>query len=424
MAVALLTAAPAVGQFSQYVPPGQFEEERETIQERLDRAMKESRWRVGRFFIDPWFGLRNASYLDNVQGVAGDETESDFTATVGAGLRLYRPVGSEMTFAAHALPEYVWWQDLEGRRRTNGRYGAGFFGNFGRAGLELSATRSEDAIFFSREVETPVNTRYDVGSANLEFELGAGVALFVGAETRLIRYLDQDEPFLSNLDLLDRDEEVVRGGIRFSPAGGLIVGLGVEESTVDFETSAASSAQARDRSNSGTSPILQVDFSGNVFDFTLNAASRDLEPEPGADFVAYEAVTGSARLLGKFGGRLRPQLYVNKNLVYSVQQEWAYFEDNSVGLGVRTSLGRKASLRLFIEQGTNDYIAVGTGRIDREDDLDVIGGDVRFSLGRFFLSLGATTTDYDSNRDTFDREVTVIRSGFGLARSGGGNPWG
>ena len=139
--------------------------------------------------------------------------------------------------------------------------------------------------------------------------------------------------------------------------------------------------------------------------------------------VPFDEVTGKAQLELRFGGRLRPQLYANRNLVYSIDQRWAYFEDNAVGLGIRTSLGRLASLRLFVEQGTNDYTALGSGLVDRRDDLDVFGGDLRFTFGRYSVQIGATRTKYDSNLAGFDREVTVIRSGLGFG-TGGGSPWG
>lgn len=414
---ALLLAAPASAQFQQYVPPGEFEEERETMKVRLDRATKESRWRAGRFFLDPWLALRNISFVDNSGGISGADVQSDFTATLGAGLRLYRPIGAEMTFAAHALPEYVWWQDLSARRRVNGRYGAGLFGNFGRAGLQVAATRSEDALFFSREVETPVNTRYDKGVADVEVSLGAGISLFVGGEKRRIRFLDQDDPVLAGLALLDRDEDLLRAGLRFTASSSLSIGVGVEESAAEFESG------QRDRSNSGTSTILQLEFRGTRFDLTANLAARDLEPEPGSSFVPFDEITGKAQLQFRFGGRLRPQLYANRNLVYSIDPGWTYFEDTSVGLGLRTSLGGLASLRLFVEKGTNDYTALTTGLVDRQDDLDVFGGDVRLNFGRYSIQIGATRTRYDSSTPGFDRDVTVIRSGIGLG-AGGGSPWG
>lgn len=412
-----LVGGRAAAQFRQYVPPGEFEETRDPMQLRLERAMQASRWRAGRFFVDPWFGVRNLSYQDNVRGSGAANPQSDVSATIGAGLRLFRPIGPESTFAAHALPEYVWWQDLSERRRLNGRYGVGLFGNFGRAGVELSASRREDASFFSRQLETRVNTRYDVGLAGLEVEAGAGFSVFAAAELRRMRFLDEDDPQLADLDLLDRNEELLRAGVRFSPAAGLTIGLGVEDSSADFQ------ADVRDRSNSGTSPVLQLGFVGTRFDIAANLAARELEPEPGSIFVPYEEITGRAQLQLTLGGRLRLQLYGNRNLVYSTQPLWVYFDDSAVGLGLLTSLGRPASLRLFVEQGSNDYTAVATGRVDRIDDLDGYGGEIRLSLGRYTLLLGTSRTRYDSNLDQFDREITVIRSSFGLT-VGGGSPWG
>ena len=73
---AALAAARAQAQFQQYVPPGEFEEERETMQERLDRATKESRWRVGRFFVDPWLGAAQRRLCRQRPGHVGHRTRS------------------------------------------------------------------------------------------------------------------------------------------------------------------------------------------------------------------------------------------------------------------------------------------------------------------------------------------------------------
>jgi hypothetical protein len=419
---ALLTLAvlfgPAVAwaQFQQYTAPGQLVESRETMQELLERRMKESRWRLGRTFLDPWIGVRDIAYVDNVQGAVQGEQQSDLTASLGIGLRAYRPIGSELTLAAYALPQYVWWRELTDRRRVNGRYGAGLFGNLGRTGLELTAARSEDALFFSRELEVPVNTRLDRGAAQLEIDLVGDLSLFAGAELRRVRYLDEDDPALSNLDLLDRDEEILRAGVRFHLFGALEIGVGAEDSTVDFD------AGERDRSNRGTSPVLQVEFRGSGLRLGSSLAWRDLEPEPGSAFVPYEEVTGNFQLEAGVAGRLRPQLYGRRNLVYAIDPQWAYFEDTGFGVGLRASLGSSAGVRLFVEQGTNDYIAFG-GALDRRDEYRARGGELRIRLGRFSLLVGATRTRYDSDAPQFDRDVTVIRSGL-VVGSGGDSPWG
>ena len=91
-------------------------------------------------------------------------------------------------------------------------------------------------------------------------------------------------------------------------------------------------------------------------------------------------------------------------------------------VGLRTSLGPIASLRLFVEQGSNDYTAF-SGAIDRQEDYRATGGELRIALGRFSLILGATRTRYDSDLPGYDRDITVIRSGLVLGR-GGDSPWG
>ncbi len=405
----------AGAQFVQYTPPGRFEEERESMEGLLDRSMKDARWRWGRLFIHPWVGISDLSYIDDDGGPPGGEnSESDYTATVGAGVRAYLPLRNA-TLALHVLPEYVWWKDSDDRRRLNGRYGAGLFTNLGRTGLEVSATRIQSAPFVSRELQQKITTRDDEGEVAVEVDVGRGVALFGGGSVRRVRFLRaSDDP--ERVDELERDEEVARAGVRFQLPRSLTIGLGVESSTVDF-------VRSETRSNSGTSPILQIDFDALPISFSAHLAWRDLEAETGSSFVPYDAVTGSARLAWRTTGRLDVQLFADRNLVYSASQEWAYYEDTTVGAGIRFGLSSRTSLRLFADRGRDEYSAFAASPVERRDDFDSFGGDFLFRMGRFSVNLGATKTDYDSNLEDFDRSITVIHSGLNMA-IGGSSPWG
>ncbi|MEE8139005.1 MAG: hypothetical protein V3T81_09085 [Thermoanaerobaculia bacterium] len=415
LALAIATGR-AEAQFTQYTPPGSFQVQRESTQDRLDQAMKQARWRLGRFYLDPWVGLRDVAYIDDAQTRSAGPEEPDFTATVGAGIRLYRPLGSELTFTAHFLPEYVWWKDLTERRRTNGRYGAGLFGDLGRTGLELTASRTEESRFFSREVEERVNLQDEGIVAALEVSLGAGISLFAGGELRRFRTLDDGEEGVADLRRLDRDEDILRAGIRFNLGKGWEIGLGAERSEVDFESEAA------DRPNAGTSPILEIDYQGSLLFLGAALAYRDLQPEAGSRFVPYEEVTGRAWLGLRPSGRFEIQLYGSRNLVYSVDQRWVYFEETGYGLGVHLRLRPSINVRLFVEQGTSDYVPFDNGAIDRRDDADTFGGDLEIRFHRrALLTLGASRSDHVSAFPGLDRSITVIRSGFSF---GGISPWG
>lgn len=407
----------ASAQFDQYTAPGSFEEQRESTEELLDRAVKDARWLLGSIAVEPWISLRDFAYVDSAdRGDSGARAESDLKATVGVGLKAYVPVGRELTLALHALPEYVWWKDRSGRNRVDGRYGAGLFGNLGRTGVELSATRQDEGRLVSREVERQANVRQQEVTAAFELDLGRGVTAFGAGSLRQFRFMPEAEDAELGLGNLERDEEILRAGLRFALPRGLSVGLGVERSRADFERSA-------ERSNSGTSPILQVEYDGEPLFLALDLALRDLRPEPGSSFVPYQDVTGSLRLAWRTFGLLRLELFANRNLVYSTANRWAYFEDSALGAGVTVGLGSRTSFRVFVEEGVNEYVSFLSTPAPRADDFEAFGGDLRVRLGRFTLNLGASETAYDSNLPEFSRTTTVIRSGLNLGWYGGA-PWG
>ncbi len=408
-------ASSVTAQFQQYTPSGTFEEQRESMEDLLDRSMKEARWRFGPAFFHPWIGIRDIAYVDPARRRDGTE-DSDFTATVGVGLRGYVPIGSELTLALHALPEYVWWQDLSERRRINGRYGAGLFGNLGRTGLEVSLARTDDASFVSREVEQKTNTRDLTGTVAVEVDVGAGFSIFGEGTLRQLRFSALDEGSPAGLDFLERDEELLRAGVRVLLPRGLTVGLGVESSQVDFELN-------DDRSNSGTSPIVQIDYDSGRTALSINLAFRDLEPEPGSQFVPYDEITGSLRSAWRLGSNTELQLFGDRNLVYSSRDRWAYFEDTGVGIGVKTSLSSRLSFRVFVVEGDNAYVSFAPTSPERVDDFETLGGQLSLEIQRFTFTLGASTTDYTSNFSEFNRSTTIIRSGLALGFSGG-SPWG
>ncbi len=406
---------PASAQFDQYSRPGRFDDGREPTQEVIDRGVKEARWKLGRLYLEPWIGLDDLSYVDNVTSETGEEKVSDVTATAGLGLRAYLPF-SKLTLAAHALPEYVWWRDLSERRRWNGRYGVGLFGAFGPTTLEISARRDDDASFLSREVEEKVNTRDEVGEVALEVDVGRGISVFGGASVRSTSFDADQEDLIVGLERLERDEELLQAGVKLRLSEEWVLGVGVESSTVDF-------VQSADRSNSGTSPILTIEHGRENLSFAVQLAYRDLEAEDGGRFVPYNDVTGRLRLTWRSSNRLEVELYGDRNLVYSTTDDWAYFEDTGIGAALRLALSSRMNVRLFAEDGSADYAGFDASAPGRTDDYQAYGGHFEIRLGRVKVLVGGSQTDYDSNLSGFDRKVTVIRSGlrFGL---GSGSPWG
>ena len=237
----------AFGQFTQYRPPGDFKEERESTDELLERSMQEARWRLGALLVDPWLSLRDVGYINEAEPFG-----SDVTATVGVGLRAYLPIGNQTTLAIHGLPEYNAYFENTERNQLNFSYGLGLFSNFGRIGMEVSARQQERDDFFSNELNRRVTSQISYGVFSLEVDLGRGVSIFGAAEPRLYRFPESSDFLEQALLDQERDEAVFRAGFRLALPRGLSIALGAETSEADFDS------ETNDRSNSGIALILQA----------------------------------------------------------------------------------------------------------------------------------------------------------------------
>lgn len=416
--LAVGSTSPAAAQFTQYTSASDFQDDFASMDQLLDEAIADARWRRGRFSLDPWLALRELSYDDNVGNRAREPIISDYLAIVGAGLRAYTPVATDLTFAAHVLPEVVFWQELDERRRVNGRYGAGLFGGAGPVDLEVSIQHIEDTKYFSREFEDRVNTTEDVGKIDLELDIGRGLAVFGGASLVSYGFEEEDVGLDPTVGVLDRDEILGRLGVRFRPRDNLTLGLGVELSDVDFD-------RDNRRANSGISPIVQLDFEGNRLAATARLSLRNLEAEgDNSLFPDFDELSGRLRTAWQISGPVQFEILANRNLVYSFQSNFAYFEDESWAAGPRLSLGSRAGLSLRYEEGSNRFATFeGSTAEPRLDDFDGWAGELQVELGPFTLLIKASRTEYQSNLPQFDRDVTTISSGliFGQRNQ---SPWG
>ncbi len=418
-ALLLCLQEPAFGQFSQYVAPGQFEPRSEPIEQQLEAAMEQAAWRYGRWFADPWVGVRNIAHQDNLGSSAGEEPFSDLTVTVGAGLRAYRPIGGDLTLALHALPEYVWWQDLTERRRFNGRYGAGLFGNFGRIGLELSGQLLEDSQLFSREVEEQVNTSEELSRLALEVDLGRGAALFAEAEVRMWSFESEEGQQLPAVSLLDREETLTRAGLRYSFTDAVTIGAGAQSYETRFDDAGAGT----DPSNSGSGPFVSLSVDRERLFLAADLAQLDLTADRGTAFAAFDETTGRAVATFRMRAPVEVELFGDRNLVYSINPDYAYFLDSRAGVGLRVSLNSRVGFRGFVEEGTNEYQLLPSGGQERTDDVAASGVSLSFRLGRTQLAIGSSVSEYTSNIPDFSREVRRFTTSLTLA-GGGSSPWG
>lgn len=415
----LLLASPAAAQFAQYTPPGGPDGRPEPLQERLEGAMEEARWRLGPVRLEPWLGLEDVGWVDNLSGDEAEDTGGDLTATAGAGLRAYLPTGPKVVWAAHLLPEYVWFRDHDELNDVNGRYGVGFFGSFNRLQAQATLTRNQRLGIVSSERLERASSRSDELALAAELRLAGSLYLFASWSESQSDYLTAvgDPGGRSDLDQLDRGERVTRGGLRYRTRGGWAIGAGAERSQVDFERPAA------DRSNSGTSPVVVIasPLDGRLY-VSLDLVWRSLEPDDVSTFLPYDGVTGGVHLLlGSEDSRLQPSFYAARDLVYALTAPYSYFEADRIGAAFALSLGWRTRVRIFGEVGRDDYATLDPG-MERQDDVTAFGASLGFGLYRGVqLTLGFSREEVSSDLPGGDRSVTFVRTGISFGR--GLSPW-
>lgn len=414
---AALLAGTASAQFVQYTPPGSLAVPQTPTKERLELAMKEARWHWGPLGLAPWLAIKDFRYVDNVFGTTAAQ-KSDFTATVGVGLHGYAHGGGKMILAFHALPEYVWWQDLAERRVWNGRYGAGLFGYFNRLTLEASAGTSRQQQYASSEIEQPVNLRDDRGRLLVELRVFGKLSLVAAGSADRWRYRERDfsGPLGAALVLLDRDEQRLGGGLRYHLSERSSVGVGLTRLETDFRR------PERDRSNSGDAPAFQLELAGARTGANADIIFAALDPTAGSEFVPYDRPLGRVGVYVRPAARLTFRLYGSRNLVYSLEDPSPYYEDERLGLSVDSTLGWRSLLRVYAEQGSNRFVAVPGGVDELTDDVETYGAALSFTLGRgAAVVIDASRSSYTSALPGRGRSITQVQSSIQF--TGRGAEW-
>jgi hypothetical protein len=399
-----LTARGAGAQFLQYTPPGGPELRAESRQEQLKRELAAAKYRLGPVRIAPWASLHDLAYVQSLLNT-GTRQPNDFTATVGAGFRAYLRNGPKATWTAQVLPEYVWWQRQSERRQLNGRYLLGFYGYFNHLSVEVRAGREQQQQIVTPEVPVPVSSRRDGAEVLTELELGGSFSTFaavsVNRQNNLVDSLP--DPRTSSLRLLDRDDSVVRGGVRWRPDREWSVALGAEHSEVTFAHSLL------DRSNSGTAPVAEVSFHGHRIAFQLDATDRSLTATRGADFVPYHKITGDTALTLGSAERSSVTLYASRNLVYSLSQDYAYFDDERLGVALNGSFGHRTSARVFVEGGHEQYTAFSAATRQQREGVSSYGGSITVALRQgFTMGVQGVRSQFNSNLPGADRTYTSV----------------
>lgn len=400
--ILFLIAANAKGQFLQFAPPGGPDARPETAKDRLERELADAPYRLGPVRITPLVGFRDVAYVRDLFS-SDSEIRSDVTATLSGGLRAYLRTGPKVTWIAQALPEYVWWQEREDARRLNVSGGLETLLLFNRLTVDLAASQVQQQRIVTPEIALPVATSSELTRIEAELELTTSFRPFVSAHRGRQEGLldDRDDPRIQGIALLDRDEQVLRGGVHWYPRSGWTIGLGAERSRTEFDRASL------DSSNEGTAPVLEVQINRPRIFFRADLAARSLEAVEGSRFVAFDGVTGSVSLNLLPGRRLDVWLYGNRGLIYSLEPEYPYLDDQRVGVSFGSELGRRIYTRLYVETGSEDYVASSPTARERADDLTAYGGSLRFTFTRSLaLTFQAARLEIDSNLPGNDRSYT------------------
>jgi hypothetical protein len=403
--------SPAGAQFVQYTPPGSLAIQAVPTKVALETAMKDAQWTLGTLRIAPWLGLQDFTYYNDVNpNEPGNQ--SDYSATIGAGLTLFQPFSPRFTLVAQALPEYVWWKNESGRRLWNGRYGVGVFGYFNRLTLEVNGDKVRQQGYVNDQVQVPVNVQGDKGKALLEVKIFERLSVYGSGEATRWRYRNQDLPGAESLSDLDRNETVAGGGLRYEFRPGFSIKAGVQHSKTDFVNS------SYDRSNSGDGPTVGIEFKGAHLGLSGTWMRYSLKPTAGSQFTSFDGGTGSGRLSWTVREGLVWSVYESRQLSYGYGSGNPYYLSRRTGLGLQLPLGWRGSALLFAEKGTNDYAGSITSASSNED-VKSYGVQASVRVGRLgALNLGFTRENYDTS-DGGSRAYTRVQGGLSF---GGGAP--
>jgi hypothetical protein len=368
-------------------------------------AVAKARWRFGALRVEPLVSLRELAWVEQA-GTAGENVR-DLTATAGAGLEAYLPVGSRTTLVASALPEYVWWRDRRQDRRWAGRYGLGAFVFSPRLVLELSARSRDATVFATPELDRRAPLRDERLEARVEVPITRSLALFArGAGERTRTGDDEADPALA---LLDRDESWWSGGVRWSRGEDFSVALGAGGSRTGFERSDEL------RASRGTTACGELRWRRSSLDLAAEVFAVELTADDSA-FAGFDGTLGTVRLRWQPRERFALSLYGLSSLAWSVEPGRTHYVDRRWGVDLAWRAGWRTSLHAFAESGALRYGEGAAG--PRRDDVASLGAGGSFALGRgLALTASVRRTHIENASLALDRETSELR--FGLALGGG-----
>lgn len=399
---------------SNYRPPGLGVESPTDPHEALKGEVEESLWNLGGLRLDPWLGIGDVIVQQIGQGGGESELEDDVGVSAGAGLRGILPLGEKTYLSGEIAPSYVWWEENQDRNREQLSASLGFDLFLSRLRLHVEAGRQEALERPSPERQLFVSRGTDTVDAELEVEIAPALSVFGQGSHRERRSREDDVPELAFVSQDDRDEDILAYGLRWRPRENLVIGLGIEDLSLDFRD------PTRDRSAEGQSPFLAVSLGGGRTTIQGRVVLRDLEPQPGSVFGGYDEPSGELAVQRQLGWRTGVELRASRDIFFAFDPGSSHFESDRLRGGVTFEVARAVGLRLFAGVGDDEYFASSTQIVTRTDDVTEWGAGLTWQIGpRVNLLLGYTLEDFDSDVESFDRDLDRLHFALSLSAFGG-----
>ncbi|HLF55778.1 MAG TPA: hypothetical protein VI942_02925, partial [Thermoanaerobaculia bacterium] len=325
----------------------------------------------------------------------------DLTASAGAGLLGYVPVGSRIVFAAHALPQYTWWKERTEDRHWGGRAGLAMFLHSNHLLVELEAKASDLTAIATPETDERARLDDETFEGRAELPLGSRFSLFARSG-RTKTEADPEASTAAEFSDLDRRETWLEGGVRWYLGHDLSVWLGAGSDEAEF------AASATDRSNEGSYELAELAWERPKFSVGLAGKRLRRTGTAGSEFGEFEDTTGSGRITWSPRERFSWGIYALRGVGYPVIAEGPFFVEERVGTSVSLGFGSRSAVSLFYESGEHDFRDGGP-----VEDLTSIGATLGIPLGRrFSLRMAGRQTDTDRGGD--ERSYTEWRASVSL----------
>lgn len=387
----------------------------QVFQREIDRIIRDARFRVGPFRIQPALYLTNIGYDNNVyrQASEGDPI-SDYTANFNPQFNIHLLVGRSLIFSILESPEYSYYKDQERERRWNNtfvpQFKLLFLRRFVLSGQYYHQSRRYRT---SSEFDVRANQVWRSYEGSLHYETARESSVGVTYRFNRISYEDitlpDQEIYLSRL--LDRDEENITSEIfyRVAPETFLFFRGGYTDFLFKHP-----SAQNRNAYSYQFTTGLQFPLLGRIRGIAelgyKNLFPRDARLHGFSGFIGNANLDYSIRSF-----RFRVLYRRDSNFSYWTNNVF-YLEDRYGG-GISFYVTRFVRVDYNLNYSESFYPETFLVRMPDESYAEFNREDRYFShgIGLVFrivrntgIGLNMTIWERDSNYDPADREQTFI----------------